>query len=280
MGIVLRLRGGLGNQLFQSIAGAHYARKFSSELYLDDVAIIRHQNYTRRSWLREIDINELFNEPLIHWKNRVCTYARASLWHKYKNIDFLEEQDLNALELVPRNAVIHDWFQNRNYLPQKRPFLNTKYLRNLSSEAKKLSALVLEAENLAAIHVRLGDFAGTSWGTLPFYWYRNALNLLVSQGVNEIHCYSDNLPEAKRILESNISKCKLTFPEEKTQFRPHELLWILTQYKNYASSNSSLSWWASYLNGHANPFIISPWGKNLHENNWTTIEESENRETK
>ena len=39
----------------------------------------------------------------------------------------------------------------------------------------------------------------------------------------------------------------------------------------FISSNSSLSWWASFLNVHDKPVIYSPWEKHLHVSSWKEI---------
>ena len=129
----------------------------------------------------------------------------------------------------------------------------------------------IEKAQKAAIHVRLGDFKKTVWGALPNSYYQRAVVALLEGGVQEIDCYSDDIEDAKSIFGNLISEVNMIFPEENTSLNPLELLWVLSSYKYFASSNSSLSWWASYLNRNKDRTIYCPWGENLMMKEWVRI---------
>ena len=119
--------------------------------------------------------------------------------------------------------------------------------------------------------MRLGDFHGTSWGVLPISWYGKIFEELNTLGDFHIHIYSDDIKGANEITQMLSPKFEFSFPERDRKLPPHELLWALRNYNTFVSSNSSLSWWASYLNTTENPRIYSAWSEHLHISPWIKV---------
>lgn len=124
----------------------------------------------------------------------------------------------------------------------------------------------------AAIHMRFGDFKKTSWGVLPSDWYRAALLQLSQSGIKEVDCFSDDLNDAKQITQGLNHLIRFRFPEERTPLLPHELLYIMSKYRYFVSSNSTLSWWSCYFNSRHDQIIISPWKDELHLDDWRKVD--------
>ena len=271
MKITFNLRGGLGNQLFQATAANYFAIKYSSNAILDDVAIIRHKNPTRRTWLREIDLNKFYPEHKVQMTNLFFTNLRSRKFIKKIKKYPLNQYQLEKLTSFERNIEVYDWFHTSKFLPKDGLDLKKEYLGNLSRNTLLFGDAVKVKDNTAAIHIRLGDFKKAAWGVLPSDWYRKALDYLTEIGISHVDCYSDDISEAKEIIRPLVGNLEFQFPELLSAFKPHELLWILTQYKTYISSNSSLSWWASYLNQNKNPRIFGPWSGDLYVAGWQII---------
>lgn len=269
--VIVKLRGGLGNQLFQAYAGAHFANKFQSELFLDDVDIANHADLTRRAWLREFKLEYLLNFQSVRWRNYRSSQIISRLPVKWRKEPTIGEIELNAIEQVTSDIRIYDWFINSQYLPSARGSLRRDQIRNLRDTASNLAHLNRNNSESAAIHIRLGDFRRTPWGTLPIEWYQKALEMFVDSGITKVDCYSDDLAGARDIVGSFESKIDFRFPEDGAFLNPHELLFVMSTYHNFISSNSTLSWWAAYYNSHPHAMVISNWNKHLHQANWIRI---------
>jgi hypothetical protein len=263
----MQLRGGLGNQLFQAVAISHFSSKLSATALLDDVAIIRHRNPSRRSWLRKLDIGEFFSNPNLRWTPQITTKIRSSL-PKFRNTTpTIDEFGLTSIRSLEKNFRVVGWFQSNEYLPKKHLVLNRRVIDGLPESILEFGDEIIESKR-AAIHIRLGDFKQTSWGVLPSSWYGKAIEKLWEIGVSQVDCFSDDIEDAKAMLNKFCFGMEFNFPEEKRAMNPVELLWVLSSYKYFASSNSSLSWWASYLNRNDDKIIYFPWNENLIMENW------------
>lgn len=267
--ITILLRGGLGNQLFQVTAGAFFAKKLKTKLILDDTASKRHNDETRRTWLRKICLQNLFTDLQLEWENPLFAHWKASkLGKRGKRIKTLDETQVKELVSLNRSLVLSDWFQSNLYLPSDRLIFNEDHLRDARKFVLERARDVRSQEFSAAIHIRLGDFKKTSWGILPRKWYQNAVLSLIDTGISSLDCFSDDIFEAREILKDIGVSIKINFVEENVKLMPHELLFLMSQYRYFISSNSTLSWWSSYLNQRENSEIICPWSERLILPSW------------
>jgi hypothetical protein len=268
--LILQLRGGLGNQLFQATALNFFSNKFSTIGFLDDVSIIYHNDLSRRSWIRNLNLESMFSESKIRFTNLSLTKIRRKLPRRERHFSFIGELELNDLISLHTTEIIMGWFQTNRYLPKEGISFENSILHGLSQRVVNYN-LTHVGEEVGAVHIRLGDFKQTSWGTLPYSWYRKSISCLVDQGIKIIDCFSDDINEARQILSVFNGLVEIRYPEEKSRANPIELLWLLTGYKYFVSSNSSLSWWASYLNRSEAPQIICGWGDELLMPGWIKI---------
>jgi len=270
--IVLHLRGGLGNQLFQATAAAYLASKFETTVVLDDSNIIRHIEKSRRSWLRKIDLNALYKTDKLIWRNKILSKLNLSAISLKDNQLALDEVDLKGLTEVTEKIHIADWFQNSTYAQLLMPkFVSDRGIRLRRSVRIQVNKIE-NTEDLGAIHVRLGDFRETPWGILSEDWYRGALVKMIEvKKLKRIDCYSDEIETARKMLTPLNRQIEIRFPEERYALLPHELLWTMSKYNSFVSSNSSLSWWSSYLNQNNRPLVFCNWGNNLFLKNWHKI---------
>ena len=263
----LFIRGGLGNQLFQLSGALFHAKRLSANLIVNETALANHPDNTRKNWVSKLDLSNFLENKDIDWvsSNRFNVSFRR---RKYQDIS---EEALLTLEKMPTNLSLRGWFQT-SYFP-----LNLELEKNaltpklLSSEFKDFVEEISKTVYLAGIHMRFGDFAATPWGILSRNWYERVFNELDNRGISHVHIYSDEIGVAKKLLLEIPHRFSYSFPESNGDFLPHELLWVMRQYKTFVSSNSTLSWWASFLNTNEDPTIFCPWEEHLYLKPWMKI---------
>ena len=185
----------------------------------------------------------------------------------------LDEESMELLSGVNNTVHVSDWFQNSSYAKRVFPKYVLLEPMDVRKVVREQIEIIEESEKLGAIHVRLGDFRQTPWGVLSADWYVGALaRMLEVKNLKRIDCYSDEVGEAREILKSLANRVDIRYPEESLRLQPHELLWSLSKYESYVSSNSSLSWWASFFNQTKNPHIICNWENQLIIKNWERFE--------
>jgi hypothetical protein len=169
------------------------------------------------------------------------------------------------------NLNLRGWFQESYYPLHLNIEKNALSPKSISINTKNFVDEISNNSGLAGIHMRFGDFATTSWGILPNNWYRRAFNELDVLGISHVHIYSDEIGVAEKLLQELPHRFTYSFPENSGLLLPYELLWIMRQYKTFVSSNSTFSWWASYLNVNADPTIFCPWENHLYLKSWIKL---------
>jgi len=264
--IRILLRGGLGNQLFQICGSVYHAKRLSCGVKLDDSQIYRHQDATRQTWSRKIDLRLLFDFDELKWINRPSR-TLASRWSGHRrHAHLISEIDLKGEVQIDRKLLLQGWFESKFYALQvfSKLALNAETVRNALNSTELLRGRSLAS---AAVHIRLGDFKRSPQGVLEKRIYQRGVEKLLANGITRIDCYSDDIVEAKEILKPYVEKDQINFPESRAKMEPQVLLAAFTTYRYFVSSNSTLSWWGAFLNINAKS-IYSSWREDLCLENW------------
>ena len=263
----LSMRGGLGNQLFQLCGAITLARKLQARLEVNETALKRHKDPSRQNWVHHLDLTNLIGDTKINWVSdkRIKLFKTRTLFNQ------IEEIDIVNLTKMETNLAFRGWFQDKQFVEGLKLTKNSLRPQEITTNFLPPNNSMTSNKDIGAIHMRLGDFHGTSWGVLPISWYEKIFEELNTHGDFHIHIYSDDIDGANEITQKLSPKFEFSFPERDRKLPPHELLWALRNYNTFVSSNSSLSWWASYLNITENPRIYSVWSEHLHINPWIKV---------
>ena len=127
------------------------------------------------------------------------------------------------------------------------------------------------SDNVAAVHFRLGDYVSHDW-QLPFDWYFDRIQELLGQGISTFAVFTDDIQQVKKELESKFGKqLHFRFPEMNFRFSPIEVLFFMSRFSTFVSSNSTLAWWSSYTDAANKNLILSPWEDEIQLPNWRHI---------
>jgi hypothetical protein len=265
--LVLEIRGGLGNQLFQLAGAISQAKRLGAGLIVNETALYRHSDYTRQNWVKHLELDQLSSGTDIRWimDTKLMTY-----FNKRKRIQ-VDEETIVSLKSLTGDLQFRGWFQESRFPLSLNIAKSSLQPISTSDEVNLHIENVVNSTKLCGIHMRFGDFIETSWGVIPSEWYTKVLKELKGSGIEELHIYSDDVEMARQMIECVPHGFKIVFPEQTGTFLPHELFWILRHYQNFVSSNSTLSWWASFLNVSQNPRIYCKWDNHLFLDPWTRL---------
>jgi len=263
----LKIRGGLGNQLFQLSGALFHAKRLSTQLIVDETALKTHKDISRQNWVKKLDLSGLASSTEIKWMSD----SRIKIPFYKTGFDNIEEDSLATVERLEKSLCFRGWFQQKVF-PEKL-LISKKDLVpiEISTVTKQIISEISNLDGVAGMHMRFGDFKGTTWGILSSDWYGRVVKKLEENGISHVHVYTDDIATADKILDDIPHKFSISFPEKDSNLKPDELFWILRQYKTFVSSNSTLAWWASYLNINSNPRIYCPWGDNLFIEPWIKL---------
>jgi len=239
--IYIKIKGGLGNQLFQYAYGR--SLELSGKKVIFDISFFNgHKN----------DIDTARNFKL--------NYFNISQTTQFSNI-YKKEHIL--YKIYKKIFHVESFFQNEKYFKHIQDSIRHEYtLKNpLTQEAELWKRDILEKEHSVSLHVRRGDYVqdrqtSLYHGTCDIAYYTRAVSLL-SNTFQKLHIYvfSDDIEWARNNIDypehtiSYVSSVKIPDYEE---------LYLMSLCTHNIIANSTFSWWGAWLGTQTNKMIIAP----------------------
>lgn len=275
--IIVRLSGGLGNQMFQYAAGLRLARLHGSELKLDTslfdtpapvdtprrfelgcfrISASRATREERRA-CRELGAWKV--TPLFRLLQRCGRYPSSSGLCYYRELRFGFDGRLAAL---PDNVCLEGFWQSEKYFSDIRDIVRREFtpLVNMEGINARLAERISSTDSVS-LHIRRGDYvsnpAAMSYhGTCSMEYYARALELIGRQ-VERPHLFifSDDPAWAAANLKSGMPT---TFVDNNGVDSCQDDLELMRRCRHNIIANSSFSWWGAWLNEHRDKTVIAP----------------------
>ena len=269
--IITRIRGGLGNQLFQYAAGHAASLRYGKPHFLD---------------LRFYDVDKHRDYGLGRF-NISARVAPADILPPAKETDLLQYAAWKYLGTEPKYVRDMDFVRGKKIMPKfaEHKFSGRAYMaglwcseyffrdfisevRNeltpnekLSNRGKELLKQI-NSRTSVSLHVRRGDFVENKavfkrFGVCSVNYYRKAIGYLANKLENEfcIFVFSDDLLWAEDNLQfSN----ETVFVDAASNRVPHEDLALMAACDHHITSNSTFSWWGAWLNKSSKKLVVCP----------------------
>jgi hypothetical protein len=272
--IVVKLKGGLGNQLFQYAAGKSLATKLNADLYLDltDLRIPSNGEWTQREF--ELDVfsitakiadEELLNPFIAASKRNRIVRLFNSLRTCNVYADNLKGFSNKFFE-QKNNTLLNGYWQSEKYFRAIEKELRTDLQLKNPLDEKNLEFLTQLTERSdevnVSIHVRRGDFitnvgANAYHGSCGTDYYKNAIDVLKSKVDAPIKfvCFSDDMDWVKGNLELGSNVAYVDWNFGKNSFKD---MYLMCQCNHHIIANSSFSWWGAWLNPSKEKIVVAP----------------------
>jgi len=268
--IISNLKGGLGNQMFEYVAGYSLAKDKGAEFKID-LGHFENQDKFKNETNRGFQL-DFFNVPYKLATEEEITEVKTRYSRGFLPILKLDSY-LTMLNIIryplltniSSSVYMDAYFQNEKYFIR-----HTKDIREMFSLKKDYMTndfkmmcdrIRKNFEKSVSIHVRRGDYVtntqANKWhGLLSKDYYYNALDYLKKEtGIKKLYIYvfsddsvwvKENLP-----LEGNITYV----PDD---FNPAQSIILMSKCKNNIIANSSFSWWGGWLNTNEEKIVIAP----------------------
>ena len=286
--IIVRLIGGLGNQLFQYACGRNLALTNDTELKLDLSGFEKDKK--RRYELDNFNIIESIatKEDLrnITWikglqilKDRTPFGVLTSSAQK-RGLRYVAEKgpsyDSNIMKLRG-DVYLNGYWQSEKYFQDIAPTIRREFsLREEPDEYNERNLSMIKGCNAVSLHIRRGDYV-LEPKTMKFHgvlgddYYSKALDIIKERVANpQVFVFSDDIQWVKENLESDLP---LNFIDGNGPDRGHDDLRLMWSCKHHIIANSSFSWWGAWMSGHEDTVVIAPkrWFANEPMNSEQTI---------
>lgn len=271
--IIMTMRGGLGNQMFEYAFARALSLKYKNEkLYL----YIERFKYDRQ---REYSLNHLvLNSNVVIVKKSFLLKCYIKFFELIRSKMHLDEKKVDdALQLykfgyymylgrkyieLPECRVPIKYYstlaQNKKYYSQYRDtILQELRVKTVPSiENKKWLDKIIATANSVCVHVRRGDYINNElYYICDDEYFRNAIRKMESILKGSYFIFCEDIDYAKKIgferFTSQVEYVDMNNPD-------YEELRLMYHCEHFIISNSTFSWWAQELSVAPNKIVISP----------------------
>ena len=269
--VIVRLNGGLANQMFEYAMARTVAHRRRTSVRLDFqyLEADRKRCYSLGAW----NVNVTPASNLDYLRLRLAGKWRRMLKRSgpYYSEPYVYEQsfsfDPDALK-ASRHCLLIGYWQSEKYFKEIEPIIRQEFtLRTEPSAQTQHTARAIRASSSVFLHIRRGDYVGEPetnkiHGACTMQYYQNAA-AHIARAVHHPHffVFSD---EPLWVRENLKLPFKMTIVDHNppgdshAPGREHEDMWLMTLCRHAILANSSFSWWGAWLNPERNRIVIRP----------------------
>lgn len=287
--IILKLMDGLGNQMFQYAFGRYLQEIYHEKLIFETMKL--RKNAVRKLGIHRFNIllnthkadsyvtcrfaNPVENVLLqiVSKGTRIVAekifkipmsgeqgYHRMIRWGYYTTNDSITYYSFRRTK--KKIKFVRGYFQSEKYFDQIADTIKRELkIKKIDNAAVCDLGKKMEKENSVCIHIRRGDYIGNKrFDVCTEEYYREAVKLMETRLNAPVFYIFSNTPEDLLWIKEHYDFTKdMYFIDEGTD--EFEDLYLMYHCKNHIISNSTFSWWGSYL-GDSN-ITIAPrkWAK-------------------
>lgn len=268
--IVVKLMGGLGNQLFQYALGRHLSILNDCELILDTSSLKYkgnkpNPNFTDREYqLSNFNINaRVADEKLLKKLSNRPTGLNRLFQKKYTKVFEKGNQFQSEILSLKKKSIIEGYWQSEKYFWNiKDVLIKDLTLKNTSSYENIEVAKKISESNAVSLHVRRGDYISNSLfseviGACSLDYYKNAINKIITEIENPtFFVFSDDIAWVKDNF--GFITYKIIYVENNNELNCYEDIRLMSLCKHNIIANSSFSWWGAWLNSNKEKIVVAP----------------------
>lgn len=270
--LIVRLKGGLGNQLFEYAAARALARRSQVPLWLDTTSGFRGDIYGRRYELGSFKVQgEIADE-----RSAADLGIRAELFRR-----FVQRRELIRMHVfgqyfdpaiynlhIKRSMVLDAYCQSPHHFHEIEEVLRRELDFKIIPPGLTDSTVqqILQG-NSVCLHVRrsfakeadgfIRQSVANFYGTSDIAYYRSAIRELVATyGCLRIFVFSDDIGWAQQNTEVfGAEGCSVNVIDDEDPIRNFYLMRLC---KHFIIANSTFSWWAAWLGQYSMKTVCVP----------------------
>lgn len=268
---IVKLIGGLGNQMFQYALSIALKEHFPKDEILFDCSLFNslHQhNGLELESVFNIDINKAAFKQLLRVTRPVNNYmlSRAiRILLPARRDECVDHWDnsFNSNIFKPEYSYFDGYWQNHLYFDEYKDEIKRyfKFKDRLNDKTKELLDEIRLKDNTVSLHVRRGDYLYKKIykGCGDINYYISAVKYILSHIPNpQFYIISDDIIWCKNNLNDYFDKQPVKYIDWNKGIESYQDMLIMSVCKHNIISNSSFSWWGAYLNEHNKNIVCAP----------------------
>jgi len=278
---VVKMEGGLGNQMFQYALGRALSLERGGPLYVDPSPLF--DPTPRKAGRFPYDISTVFNinpqwvfPAKIAEKVRIPYFAMRfqrdyprilgmlgywTYYHEREERQFT--RDPHVFE-IKGNIYLEGWWQTENYFKSHEDVIRRDFTFRGVLEGKK-AALSREISSVPSVclNVRRGDRVQFSHlnhlnDVVSADYYRKAVSIVKQKAGRDIKIYifSDEIDWCRKNFTFDVPHVFVDYEYAGTRFMDY--LHLMSMCKYFIIPNSTFAWWGAWLSTYPNKMVIIP----------------------
>ncbi|NNE32934.1 MAG: alpha-1,2-fucosyltransferase [Winogradskyella sp.] len=270
--IIIKLQGGLGNQMFQYAIARILGEIRDEEVLLDITSFednVKKPGYTPRNFELNIfnnsykiaDRKAVNRFKKINVINRLKQKLGFSYPQTYVETSFRFNEELFSIE---NDIYLVGYFQSYKYLKNHEAFTRQLYSFQTNSLSELNQNLLVKLKTLktVSIHIRRGDFVNDKLtqayhGICNLEYYIEAIEYICSKHKNlTMVFFSDDMQWVRESFNN------FDYPKIFVDFNSRKNNWVdmllMSKCSHNIIANSSFSWWGAWLNTNPKKTVVAP----------------------
>lgn len=263
--VIVRLIGGLGNQLFQyayalSLTGKGYRVKLDISEF-DTYTL--HGGFSLGHYGEGIEIASDAEVNAVTRVGPLSTLVRKIQGKKSRRIIKESNFSFDEKMLMPEdNHYLVGYFQSEKYFRNFREELlsSLSLEHKLSDYSQRVYADIIDSSVSVSVHIRRGDYvsdqsAYNTHGVCSLEYYFAAIQYFEECYPEvDFYIFSDDIDWIKENLKVKRAQY---ITSEQTRFAGEDI-YLMSQCDHNIVANSSFSWWGAWLNDNSSKEVIAP----------------------
>lgn len=290
--IIVKIMGGLGNQLFQ-YAFVEKLKSMGKDVKVD---LSIYEDTPEGTTVRDSIYDMLNTKYEIATQEEIDSLFKRDIWSKIwrrisKNANaYYENEPSYKPEILKRTkGYLVGYWQSEKYFKDMRSRIVEAF--DLSEMMKNGDAAILDDRESdtesVALHIRGGDYlnklnVGTFGGICTKEYYCKAIEYIAQKIKNpKFYIFTNDKEYAKTIVDAVLDSAgesiSYQFVEGNNESHAYLDLVLMSKCKHHILANSSFSWWGEYLSDQSGITIApSKWtndsdNKDVYRNNWVVL---------
>ena len=270
--IIVKISGGLGNQMFQYAIGRYLSLKHNTYLkFEDDFFEYKNDSISTK---RKVEL-EVFNvviskateedlSPYIH-KSKIRKRIESLFPYLEQNHQVIEKDHIydNTIIDSKNNSYLNGYWQSEKYFSSIREVLLKDFTpKNPINQLNASYYLKCFQKNTVSIHIRRGDYVNiesnlTYHGVCSLDYYYEAISYLQNliNGELKLIVFTDDLNWVNDNFKPTCTFESITGNNNENSFYD---MYLMSKCHHNIVANSSFSWWGAWLNNNPDKKVIAP----------------------
>ena len=257
--IVVKLMGGMGNQMFQYALGRSISLRYGQELKLD-LSFLKDTNRDEDFVMRDFDL-DIFNINASIFTPQDKLH-NAVLLRENSSCDYIPGLLQQCDEYSGHDFYLEGYFQKHQYVDEIRETLLQEFSlkEDIQEDSIELASQIASA-NSVCINIRRADFVHNEKNA-PFHGFygqdyvKAAIPYILEKNDNpHFFVFSDDIEWCEKNIVTGYDTTFVGHDHKGKKFGQY--MKLMSMCKDFIIPNSSFAWWAAWMNS-GSPTVVTP----------------------